>query len=42
MISTSFGHCWIKFENGYTEGLNVKCSGLQAIAILYYMDRRED
>ena len=18
MISTSFGHCWIKFENGYT------------------------
>ena len=31
-----------RFENGYTEELNVKCSGLQAIAILYYMDRRED
>ena len=32
----------LRFENGYTEELNVKCSGLQAIAILYYMDRRED
>ena len=31
-----------RFENGYTEELNVRCSGLQAIAILYYMDRRED
>lgn len=31
-----------RFENGYTEELKVRCSGLQAIAILYYMDRRED
>lgn len=31
-----------RFENGYTEELNVRCSGLQAIAILYYLDRRED
>lgn len=26
------------FENGYSETLNIRCDGLHAIALLYYMD----